>query len=433
MLKVGGKTYTFFLVLVKHPILAITLLIMPFSDSPLLSQNIAGVSGLKPLNLLILGMIMSWLWKGGGHCRDRLESKAILIFITYCSLFTFAFLRTLIDFDMLNVRFPGELPNSIIGFILSFWVKGLLIVFSFIYILQLIRSRSQVLGLTCILLLSFTCFSVFSLFISYGVNTDDFFRLELTSVFINSLGLHYNSVGTIIMIGVPLTLGFSLQYGKKYIPIFVIMSFAMFYAGSRGAIMGGFVGCSFAAYMCLGGKFSKLLKPLAIVAGAILVSNGLVSFLSQGETGLTFNQLSSGRLESMWLPLLTELIHSPVKLIFGMGLFGMIMSDSYTSVFGFFKASHAHNAYLNLLMDGGIIYVALLISLIKTYLKIAINIDRVQPIPLYFGLIGSIIAYLIAGVFGREFLPSSDNMMLFPVLALLLNYYRLRKQELLVE
>jgi hypothetical protein len=433
MLTPGSTSYNLLLVLMKHPFLCLTLLIMPFSSAPLLTDNIAGISGMKPFNLLALGMMISWLWKGGGRCKDRQESQAVLIYIIFFILFTLAFCRSLLEFDVLFIRYNTVFPSSPAGFILSYWVVGLLYSFSFLYIIQLIRSPRQILGLVSLLLCSFICFNLFSFFITYSVNAHDYYRKDLVSAFSNSLGLHYNTAATIIMIGIPITIGFSLQYGKKYFLIVLFMLLTLILAGSRGAILGALIGSVFVIYMNLDGKFSAVLKLLSIVIFTWIVSNFLLTFLSQGQTGLTLNELSSGRLESMWQPLLIELNNSIIKLIFGMGMFGMILSDSYVFVHGFFTATHAHNAYLNLLMDGGIIFLSLLLWLIFTSLKKAVNVSRVKSNALYFGLVGSIIAYLIAGLFGRQFFPTSDNMMLFPVIALTLIYYRLSKQERLVK
>jgi hypothetical protein len=418
-----------FLVLIKHPVLTLVLFTMPFSNSPFLAQNIAGISGMKPFNLLALGLIISWLWKGGGHSRDRLESKAVLIFIAYLGLFSFAFFRAAMNLDVLVFRYIGEIPTSTIAFFLQYWVRGFLFTISFIYILQLIRTPSQILGLTCLLLLSFIFFDIYSLLISYNVRTDNLVRFGLIDVFTASIGLHYNNVASIMMIGLPFAFGFSLQYGKKYMPIVLIMVIALIFSGSRGALLGGVVGCSFTLFMSVSDKFSKLIKPLSVIVGLLIVGYGLFSLLSQKEAELAINELSSGRVDNIWLPLVIEIYKSPMTLIFGNGYLGMIQSDTYVSTYNFYKSTHAHNAYLNLIMDGGAIFVGLLFLLINYSFKKAITLENARANLVYYGLVGSIIAYLIAAWFGRQFLPATDNMMLFPVLGLITVYYRHSKQE----
>jgi len=291
----------------------------------------------------------------------------------------------------------------------------------------MIKSRQQVLGTVLVLMFSFVCFDLYCIAISYGVETDGFFRSELVDVFSGSLGLHYNNAATIIMIGLPIAFGFSLQYGQKYMVFVLLMLTALFLSSSRGALLGGVSACMFVAYMSVGGKFKSIIRIFGLAVGMVVISNGLLSFLSNGESGLTMNQLSSGRIELMWLPLLGELFTDSFKLIFGLGMFGMIQLDSYVSVHDFYQATHAHNAYLNLLVDGGLIFLGLLIFSLTVLFTKAMKIGADLSSPLYFGLLASTVGYLITGIFGRQFFPNLDSMMLFPVLALILAYNRVFK------
>jgi O-antigen ligase len=127
----------------------------------------------------------------------------------------------------------------------------------------------------------------------------------------------------------------------------------------------------------------------------------------------------------MWAPLLSELINKPWALVFGYGFFGMIQSDAYIFSRDFYQASHAHNAYINLLVDAGLIVLLPFILIFISLFKKAISIGRRLNSPIYYGLLGSIFAYIVAAFSGRQFFPTLDNMMLFPIIALLVIYTRL--------
>lgn len=125
----------------------------------------------------------------------------------------------------------------------------------------------------------------------------------------------------------------------------------------------------------------------------------------------------------MWVPLLAELYSNPVRLLFGLGRYGVILSDSYRSEF-FFHATHAHNAYLDLLIDAGLVVLVPFLVILVTQIKKSFNYGRKVKDPIFNSMLCALISYLVACISERAFFPHTDNMMLFPIIALMINILR---------
>lgn len=415
---------------IQHPFLFIVILAMPFSNSQILSHNLLGITGMKPFNLFVVGLVAFWFIKGGSFTKlmHKSDVKATLFFYLYILVFMFVFGRSFFNYNVLAMRFPGDFPTSSFNYLLSYCFKGLLFTFSFIYILQLIKKPKQILGVVSILACSFLFFGLFSILVSYNVQTSGLQRNNLAAVFNNYFSLHYNSVATIIMIGVPLALGLALELGRRYFVIVAIMLLALFFAGSRGALSAAGISLLFVMFLHI--SSSKSLGKSVVILGVILLtllffSSAIINFVIGSSSDVNFDQVSNGRWELMWSPLLTELMNKPSALIFGYGLFGMIQSDAYIYARDFFQASHAHNAYINLLVDAGLIVLLPFMMIFYSLFKKAIAVGRKLNSPIYYGLLGSIVAYMIAAFSGRQFFPTLDSMMIFPIIALVVVYARL--------
>jgi hypothetical protein len=426
----GKHMLTNFLsVVLKHPFLFIVIMAMPFSNSPLFSHNLAGITGMKPFNLFVVGLVSFWFFKGGNLTKfsTKGDIKAAMLFYLYIVIFMFEFGRSFLNYNVLAMRFPGDFPTSSFSFLLSYCVKGLLFTFSFLYILQLIKTPREIFGVLIMLVVSFLFFGLFSTLISYNVQTVGLLRNNLAAVFNDYFGMHYNSVATIIMLGAPIIFGLALELGKRYFFLLAITLLALVFAGSRGAL--GAAGLSLLFVMFFSTANSKSTGKLLILAfvtlsALVFLSSSIISFIIGSEAEVNFDQISNGRWELMWTPLLTELVNKRSALIFGYGFFGMVQSDAYIFARDFFQASHAHNAYINLLIDAGLIVLVPFLLIFYFLFKRALTVGRILNSPIYYGLLGSVVAYMVAAFSGRQFFPTLDNMMLFPIIALIVAYAR---------
>ncbi|MDQ6968427.1 MAG: O-antigen ligase family protein [Mariprofundaceae bacterium] len=412
----------------KHPFLVLVLFIGPFSNTPLLSVNILGLPGMKVFNLLSLALMLSWILKGGRiiHLRGTIETKAMLFLFAIVFLYSIEFFRSLSNYDLIDSRYLGRFPDSPLGFFFSYWVKNVLYIIPFVYILQHIHEKIEANVLLMFLMASYLCFDSVSMYAGYGVATSGLDREALLLSFMGTLGMHYNNASTLIMIGIPIAMGIVYQFGIKYSGVLLFMFISLFLAGSRGAMVGAIAGCI--VVFLMGNKMSKkLFFLILIIFPMVLFSDSLGQFLTGGVSDGSADEMSSGRMSSMWVPIMNELFGDAYKLFFGLGLLGIIQTDAYVFDPFFFQAVHAHNAYINLLLNAGLVAFIPFLVVVFIFIKRSLRQGQAIAEPAYYGLIGSVVAYLAASFFGRHFLLDFDNMLLFPIIALIVVYIRLEK------
>ena len=222
------------------------------------------------------------------------------------------------------------------------------------------------------------------------------------------------------MLSIPVALNRALSRHKGWIAILLVIVLALLMSQSRGAIIGSAIG--FLAYFYFQKSISKsaiVIITLLFLVGGFLAAPLLVLFSHGIESG-DLSTIMSGRIEDIWIPLLQELSENPYRLIFGYGLYGMINTDSYVYALGFYQSGHAHNAYIDLLVDGGLIVFVPFMLLLIFSLKQALIWRHSIKNATFNALLSSVFVYLISAITERQFFPRIDNTMLFPILALLL-------------
>jgi hypothetical protein len=420
-------------ILKNHTGLSLMILITPFSGMAFISSNILGITGFKLLNVIAITVFLSWLIKGGEVVTftNSVRARASLIIYVYIALLIFEFLRSYVNLDELVIRNTvnfGEYRYSSFGYILSYLIKPLLYTVSFIYIINHVKTIVILEKLTDLLLYSLFFFAVATLFISADLVISGQYRGLLRDTFKSIFGLHYNSVATILMLGLPLALSRSLSSGRGWVIIFGTLTVALLFAQSRGAILGGISGIM--AFLYLQRKLDARLLIAIIFIGLLgfVLSDIIITLFSRGLESRDFSEISSGRLDSMWIPLISELTTNPYRILFGFGLYGMIMTDAYMFSSDFFQATHAHNAYLNLIVDGGLIVFLPFVFLLFYSFKHAMTISRKFNNSTFNALLSSVIVYLVAGMSGRQFTPNTGNAMLFIIIAILVTIVITKKQ-----
>jgi O-antigen ligase len=90
----------------------------------------------------------------------------------------------------------------------------------------------------------------------------------------------------------------------------------------------------------------------------------------------------------------------------------------------------AHNAFIEFFLDNGIILFLIMIFYIFKLLKLAwYNVKAINS-DVGWALFVSIICYFIATISGRNIYPTPQNMFLFPIIALMVNYLRCKNEAL---
>jgi hypothetical protein len=419
----------------KHTAISLMILMIPFSGTTLINSNMLGITGFKLLNIIALAVFISWLLKGGEVVifTNRLKARITVIFFIYILIFTLEFLRSYNNLDLLGFRFSADFYkylNNSLGYFLSYLILPLLSTFVFIYIINHIRTVSNIDSVIELLIFSMFIFAFVTILLGIdGLISGDSRRL-LRESFILNLGFHYNTVAAFFMMVIPLSFAKAQVNGKIWYILLAVLVLALLSCQSRGAIVGTAGGVLFYLYSLKKFSSSQIIILIILSALCFLLAEPLQRLFSIGLESGDISQISSGRVDAIWLPLLNELINDPIKLISGLGLFGLIVTDVYVNDPNFFQATIAHNAFVDLLVDCGLIIFTLFVLLMIYSMKKAISWFKYIDDPLYKGLISSIVAFLIGCLTGRQFYPRPENIFIFIIVALALVYVLIAQREL---
>lgn len=172
---------------------------------------------------------------------------------------------------------------------------------------------------------------------------------------LSALGMHANEIGLALNMALALVvcaLGTVRRAGLRFVlalcSLILMAGVAMTF--SRGGFLGLLVVFAYALLACRGGR-----GPLFLLAGivlAIALSSGpILERAMHGLAGGDVGDISSGRVDQIWMPLLPELFEHP---LFGNGHASILWSEA-AHARTILPVGHPHSAYLALLLDVGII------------------------------------------------------------------------------
>jgi O-antigen ligase len=231
--------------------------------------------------------------------------------------------------------------------------------------------------------------------------------------FFEEIGVHSNALGRLFAIayGVLLFVWWETRDVKLKTLLtatLAIAAFAMVLTFSRGAFLGFFlVNAIFLAW-----KFNARTAAIAVVVGLVcimLAPEYLWNRITYGFDSGDANRVSANRLEGIWLPLLPEIFKSP---IWGNGLGSTLWS--YPNLIGAMDpVGHPHNAYLEAILDMGVVGLALLLAY---YWHVWRNLRALgsnaylspEMRGLFQGGCAALIAFLVTGWTGSSLRPMAE-------------------------
>jgi O-antigen ligase len=160
-------------------------------------------------------------------------------------------------------------------------------------------------------------------------------------------------------------------------------------------------------------KFNAKTIGLALLAGGaglLVMPGAVVSRMSLGLVGgADVNEFSAGRMNDIWIPLFPELFKSP---IWGNGLDSIMWSRAmWTDQMA--VVTHPHNAYMQAILDMGLVGMALLLAFYWHVYRSARDLGsnaHLSPTMrgFYQGLVASLLCFIITGFVGSSLRPSQE-------------------------
>jgi O-antigen ligase len=252
--------------------------------------------------------------------------------------------------------------------------------------------------------------------------------------FFSDFGLHANDLGRLFAVVYALlvfvwweTKNSSLKTGL-FITL-MITGIALILSFSRGAILGA--GVATAAFVMW--KFNG--RKLALVACAGVIALALApepvwDRITMGFSTGSMNTVSAGRLEGIWGPLLPELAHTP---LWGNGLGSMMWSEPMLQG-QMLLVGHPHNAYLEALLDMGIIGLVLLcayyVHVWRGFRALGSNAHLSPELRAFFqGAAAALLVFLVTGWTGSSLRPEAEFGFLWVAIGMMYGVLARRSAE----
>jgi hypothetical protein len=397
----------------------VMMLIMPISASYIFPRAMFGLTGLNPLNVLLVGTFASYLLLAlpDGSMRRFLPWWIVALYIVpiiYAGIIGLGHtgLIPAIFFDQEQIDFRND-----VGYLRDNVVKPLILVFYALMVAAAFaRSRNPEKFLIPAII---SIWMMSALVIGYFlVSNVRFGQLagEYARSFFSPLGMHANDLGRL----------YTTAYGITMMVVFA----ALMLTFSRAAII-SFVLIN-AIYLGSRLKNKRVLFLAALVIPAILfLMPGAIWYrlemgADQGATGM-----SAGRVSDIWGPLLPEVWD---KFFVGHGLQSVLWSrpmrmDEMMGV------THPHSAYIGAVLDFGIVGAILIIAFWFTVWRGFRQASKDPLLPpqeqgFFEGAAAALVGFAAAGFVGSSFTPVPEQAFLWLAVGLMLGVRAKRAIEM---
>jgi O-antigen ligase len=339
---------------------ALLVVLMPVSGSVVFPHEMFGVTGLNPLNLLLLATLGSYLLRGlFDGSLSRFVPQQLLWLYVVPIIVAGALGSRHVD-DIVPVYYMRKMLefNNAAGYLRDMVLKPLLLVVFALLVGAAVARSARPERFLAPTLVSIWAMGLMVLVFVYLFGTGLGEMGSSTSrEFLSALGMHANELGRLYAIAYALLLftwAESKQFGLRLV-LLVSMGLvvaALVLTFSRGAFVGLIV---VNLLFLVWHRNARALIFLGLVAALVpfVLPDAVYDRVTTGFAG-GLNAVSAGRIDGLWLPLLPEVGRNP---IFGSGLGSILWSDAVRTAGGatVLETTHPHNAYLQALLDMGIV------------------------------------------------------------------------------
>jgi len=404
------------MVFLKFPYLALAsvVLVVPFASMALLDQQLAGIPGMKISNLLILATTAVYLFSGE---KIELGKRELFFFGGIILFLLLGVLRSLPHLNEINWSLEPKLGTA--KYVLTYFVRPIIYLIPFLIVVVYMKDRNSLSVLKNIIAISMFCFSlyliVFYLFWIPNKGNLDFVR----HVIYRKFNMHSNDLVNYYILFYPILLAIFLS--KKNLVnltnlILSLMGVVVLYSRT------GYVAIIFSTLLLLSMTRNKKWIPVLVFVGILTVYFFPSDILERSTTGISSGDIdiiTAGRTEHIWIPLIKEYINNPVELMVGNGTNAILYSKSFKRDY-ILRVGHAHNMYLNTVLEVGLIGLSFFLYYFFSYLKTFARSIKELEGQYYFllaGVVVSVSTFMLSGLSGRQFFPDLSNIYLWIVLA----------------
>lgn len=399
----------------------VMILIMPISSSYMFPRAMFGVTGMNPLNVLLVGTFLSFLLIALGKraVKTVVPSWVFLIYVLPIVLagingMGHTQLIPQIFFDAEAIDFKNN-----VGYIRDMVVKPLILVaYSFLVGAAYARAREP---RRFIVAMMVSMWLMGSMVIGYFLYSNvKFGELagEYARHFLSPLGMHANDLGRLYVTAIAILL---FTWDRTRRPVLKTLLFlsigliaiALVLTFSRNAFMT--MALAFAIYLVSRRRNVKLVIAAAVLIPiALIFTPGAIWYRLEMGAGEGAAGVSAGRISDIWTPLIPEMFDRP---FFGHGL-GSVMWARAMRVGEMMEVTHPHSAYIGALHDFGVIGAILLFAfwftVWKGFRKLMKDSSLTPEEQGFFeGCSVALVTFVIAGFVGSSFAPVPEQSFLW--------------------
>lgn len=398
----------------------ILIVLMPLSASTLLPRNVGGITGLNPLNLLLIGTLLACLLRPGKTAPGYRMVPPQLVG-RYLLPIVVAALIGMGHVDAIPSYFRDAALiayDSAGSYLRDMLIKPMFMVLFAVLVGAAVARTARFETFLMPMLMSVWAMGLMTVvFVAIsGVSLGALASSEART-FLSPLGMHANDLGRCYAIAYALMLFTFVATKRLQLRILLAASMAVVVVAllltfSRGAFA-GFIIVNI-LFLIAQRRFVPLLVGALLLVGMVfMLPEAVFQRLSTGLGG-NLNAVTAGRTGDIWLPLIPEILDSP---IIGHGLGSILWSDAMRSG-RILTVTHPHNAYLQALLDTGVAGLVLIFSFFgwawRRFRALAANPGLApERRGFYAGAAAGLMAFLITGMAGSSLMPVAEQSLLW--------------------
>jgi O-antigen ligase len=403
------------------------ILMMALVEHPDMPKNILGIQGFNPWNALMLSILMAWLVqrRGEGIVWDmpRYLSGMLLL---YLLVIIVGWIRMMLDRSYLKYD-TGELISEHLINTIKWVLPGLLLFDGARTRRRIVVAMVSILGVYLLL-----GAQVIRWMPVDSALSGDSLTARSHKIILNEIGYHAVNMSMMLsgaswaaLATLPLV---SSRRGKVLIVlVFLAIAYGQALTGGRmGYVTWGIVGLSLSLIRW---RRYLLLVPLVPIILSIAVPGVMERMLqgfdqtnAAGEARVNAYEVTSGR-NLIWPYVVDKIQERPT---WGFGRQAMVRVGLVDFLWAHYRESfpHPHNAYLEMLLDNGIVGFFLVIPfyLVMLFLAVRLFLDRQSPLASAVGgmTLALVLALLVASMGSQTFYPREGAVGMWAAIGLML-------------
>lgn len=401
----------------KSFFLATLIMTTPIYGTNFMPREVLGIVGLNFWNIVwiitLLAIAPDFLSKRKTLRPPPFFGFALIVFIVAQLVAVAAALTDLDSFPKFGTASMGLATVILVGFIkpLQFLLVGWM-TFAYCALTRDTRTIERAIFASAIAMGGLVIYYFLRGFDGSDINTGRFYISA-------ELGMHVNALGAWAAMTLMCSLVFPAEGGFwKFVRwgAIVMATIAILLSFSRTAFIAAPIGI-----LLVFGRIpaKERIAVIFMVAAVIIVT--LPLFLQRVSTGLesgNLNEISAGRTETIWGPLLQDFKDNPVL---GSGRFAQLRSKSFPRL----RLMDAHSAYLQIMIDMGTVGLAITFFWLFEMYKIGRKAENMLP-PL-------IIIMCLEGISGYSFYPEASNFVIWVIYGMALALIAAKRESTVIQ